>query len=159
MSERNVDGLTPLEVVAFGVRGCSACNGEGLVEVSLEAPTGDCPRCNGTQDDPGSVAEVKAAIAQLTSDAQALAALRRIVRRTLACGQFEKLEDARPYLSEGADQPAPTETCFCDNAFSGGHDRSCPHNPAYDVTPNYDETAATPCNRLIRDDQTTKGAR
>lgn len=41
---------------------------------------------------------------------------------------------------------------------SGRADRSCPHNPAYDVTPNYDETAATPCNRLIRDGQTTIGA-
>jgi hypothetical protein len=29
-----------------------------------------------------------------------LAALSRIVRRALACGQMEKLEDARPYLDE-----------------------------------------------------------
>lgn len=34
------------------------------------------------------------------ANAEALAGLRRIVRRTLACGQLEKLEDARPYLDE-----------------------------------------------------------
>lgn len=37
-----------------------------------------------------------------------LAALTRIITRSLASGQLEKLEDARPYLY-GADQPAPTE--------------------------------------------------
>jgi len=29
-----------------------------------------------------------------------LAALSRIIRRALACGQLEKLEDARPYLDD-----------------------------------------------------------
>lgn len=41
-----------------------------------------------------------------------LTAISRIVRRTLACGQLEKLEDAKPYLvDEPPDAPRPPHLC------------------------------------------------
>jgi hypothetical protein len=62
-----------------------------------------CPVCHGD----GELSEEQ--VADVQAEAEALAALRRIVKRSLASGQLEKLEDARIYL-EPADQPAPTET-------------------------------------------------
>lgn len=53
--------------------------------------------------------------------------------------------DSRSRNPYRAYQPAPTETapaCTCGNggfAPSTEHRRSCPLNPSYDVTPNYDE--------------------
>ena len=103
-----------IEIVVMGIRGCSACDGSGLVTVSPESPTGDCPRCRepgykyrASGLDPDSRAEVATAIAKLEADALALEALSRIVRRALASGQLEKLEDARPYL---LDEPANDPT-------------------------------------------------
>ncbi len=55
------------------------------------------------------------AVAQYERELAHLTALRRIVKRSLESHQLEKLEDARPYLDESAEQPAPTET----------RDRSC----------------------------------
>ncbi len=40
------------------------------------------------------------AIGELARRDQRLTALSRIIRRTLACGQLEKLEDARSYLND-----------------------------------------------------------
>lgn len=51
-----------------------------------------------------SVLESQLSEAELCCGHDRLAALSRIIRRTLACGQLEKLEDARPYLD---DQPTP----------------------------------------------------
>jgi hypothetical protein len=74
-----------IEIVVMGMRGCSRCNGEGLVEVSPESPTGDCPRCRvpgykyrADGIDPDSRAEVQAAIALLEADARALADVRTL---------------------------------------------------------------------------------
>lgn len=48
----------------------------------------------------------KAAIAeQLAWRDQTIEALRRIITRTLACGQLEKLEDARPFLARHPESP------------------------------------------------------
>jgi hypothetical protein len=45
---------------------------------------------------------------QIWAKLHALEALSRIIRRTLASGQLEKLEDAKPYLSDPpAETPAP----------------------------------------------------
>ena len=76
-----------IEIVVMGVRGCRVCDGSGLVEVSPDAPTGDCPRCRepefkyrATGLDPDSQAEVNTAIAKLEADARALWAVRVLDR-------------------------------------------------------------------------------
>ncbi len=83
--------------------------------------------------------------AELDSLEARLTALSRIVRRALASGQIEKLEDAKPYLDD-AEPPTPTEapaanwgaplnppsayprspTCVCGEAYAGTHLRLCP---------------------------------
>lgn len=84
-----------IELVVMGVRGCSMCEGSGLVAVSPEAPTGDCPRCRepgykyrASGRDPDSHAEVNAAIAHLEADARALWAYRVIERHCLITASY-----------------------------------------------------------------------
>lgn len=56
-----------------------------------------------------------------------LAAISRIVRRSLACGQLEKLEDARPYLDEAErpeQEPQGAPRCKCGHS-KNAHDVEC----------------------------------
>lgn len=66
------------------------------VHFRLYEPVGkqdeDCPVCGGTLSDPEFELE------GYRADAEALAALRRIIKEALSSGQLEKLEDARRYL-------------------------------------------------------------
>lgn len=57
-------------------------------------------------------------MAYIKQQREKLAALSRIIRRALACGQLEKLEDAKRYLDD-ANQPAPTETGPCEKDSAG----------------------------------------
>lgn len=56
---------------------------------------------------------------ELHTATERLSVISRIVRRSLECGQLEKLEDARRYLDD-ADQPATTEVAQCPTQLSAG---------------------------------------
>ena len=67
-----------------------------------------CPLCKRTEWH--AQGSLKCEATELALARERLAALSRIIRRTLACGQLEKLEDARPYLGE---EPAPFDPKRC----------------------------------------------